>query len=310
MSKSKSPSNSSVVSPIMSMTGFARVEGAISEGLGFALSIKSVNHRFLDLSLRLPSGLEGLEIKLRQVLKEKIARGHVDVTLNLSRTATGRVEYDSARLAAYVEAFRAAAVELDVASQPDLNVLFRLPGVINQDARSEEAPEVIESAVLAQIDPLVEALNVMRTHEGTALREDLKAGLDRLAAAVEQVSAFREDVQQAYFERLQQRMSKMIGGAVDENRILQEAALLAERSSIDEELVRMRAHIAHFHGLLDAGGEVGKKLDFLLQEMNRESNTMLSKTSGVAGKGSQITEIGLAIKSEIEKAREQVQNLQ
>lgn len=292
------------------MTGFARAEGTVSESLAFNLSIKSVNHRFLDLNLRLPSGLDGLEIKLRQVLKEKIARGHVDVTLSLSRTATNRVDYDAARLAAYVEAFRTAATELNIASEPDLNEIFRLPGVINQDTRSEEAPEVIEAAVLAHIDAIVEALNVMRTHEGAALRVDLKAGLDRLAAAVEQVAAFREDVQQVYFDKLQQRMTKMIGGAVDENRLLQEAALLAERSSIEEELVRMRAHIAHFHGLLDTGGEVGKKLDFLLQEMNREANTLLSKTSGVAGKGSQITEIGLSIKSEIEKAREQVQNLQ
>lgn len=310
MSKSSTASTSPVTSPVMSMTGFARVEGAISEGLGFTLSIKSVNHRFLDLSLRLPGGLDGLEIKLRQVFKEKVARGHVDITLNLSRTSTGRIDYDPARLAAYIETFRAAAAEHGIAGEPDLNTIFRLPGVINQDTRAEEAPEVIEAAVLAQIDSLIEALNTMRVHEGAALRDDLKAGLDRLAAAVEQVSAFREDVQQLYFERLRQRMSKMIGDVADESRLLQEAALLAERSSIDEELVRMRAHIAHFHGLLDAGGETGKKLDFLLQEMNREANTLLSKTGGVAGKGSQITEIGLAIKSEIEKAREQVQNLQ
>ena len=306
MSETPSPATA----PVMSMTGFARVEGIVSEGLGFTLSIKSVNHRFLDLSLRLPGGLDGLEMKLRQLLKEKIARGHVDITLNLSRAATNRIDYDPARLAAYVDAFRAAAADLGVTSEPDLNVIFRLPGVINQEARTEESPEVIEAAVLLQIDPLVEALNTMRLHEGSALRQDLKAGLDRLATSVEQVAAFREDVQQAYFERLHQRMSKMIGGSVDDNRLLQEAAVLAERSSIDEELVRMRAHIAHFHGLLDTGGEVGKKLDFLLQEMNREANTLLSKTSGVAGKGSQITEIGLAIKSEIEKAREQVQNLQ
>jgi uncharacterized protein (TIGR00255 family) len=294
----------------MSMTGFARVEGIIAEGLAFNLSIKSVNHRFLDLNLRLPGGLDGLEIKLRQAIKEKIARGHVDLTLSLSRTATNRVDYDAERLAAYVEAFRNAATELNIAGEPDLNEIFRLPGVISQETRSEESPEVIEAAVLAQIDAIVEALNVMRTHEGEILRTDLKSGLDRLALAVEQVAAFRENVQQAYFDKLQQRMTRMIGGALDESRILQEAALLAERSSIEEELVRMRAHIAHFHGLLDTGGEVGKKLDFLLQEMNREANTLLSKTSGVAGKGSQITEIGLSIKSEIEKAREQVQNLQ
>ena len=297
-------------STVMSMTGFARVEGTISTELAFTLSIKSVNHRFLDLSLRLPGGLDGLEIKLRQVLKHKIVRGHVDVTLNLSRTAANRIDLDSTRLAAYVAAFRTAAADLNLAGQPDLNIIFGLPGVITQETRTEDPPEVIESAVLAHIDPLVEALNTMRIHEGAALREDLRASLDRLAASVEQVAAFRQDVQQAYFERLQQRLNKMIDGSFDENRLLQEAALLAERSSIDEELVRMRAHIAHFHGLLDTGGEVGKKLDFLLQEMNREANTLLSKTGGVAGKGSQITEIGLSVKSEIEKAREQLQNLQ
>ncbi len=303
--------DSPIYSPIYSMTGFARVEGKVSEGLTFTLALKSVNHRFLDLNLRLPSGSDALEMKLRSLLKEKIRRGHVELTLSLSRTASGRVSFDMEMVRAYAEGFRSAAADLGVVGEPDLSTIFRLPGVISQDARAaDDSADALEAAVLAQIDPLIEALNTMRLREGGALRDDLKGCLDRLAELVEQVAALREGVQQAYFERVQQRMSKMLDGNVDESRLLQEAALLAERSSIDEELVRLRAHIQHFHELLDAGGEVGKKLDFLLQEFNREANTLLSKTSGVAGNGTRITESGLAIKSEIEKAREQVQNLE
>uniref|UniRef100_A0A7V4XRX7 YicC family protein n=1 Tax=Acidobacterium capsulatum TaxID=33075 RepID=A0A7V4XRX7_9BACT len=299
------------MSTVYSMTGFARVEGKVSEGLTFTLALKSVNHRFLDLNLRLPGGSDALEMKLRPLLKEKLRRGHIELTLSLSRTASGRVSVDTEMIRAYAEAFRNAAADLDLATQPDLNTILRLPGVISQDARAnEDSVEALEAAVLAQIDALIEALNTMRLREGDALRADLRGCLDRLAELVEQVASMREGVQQAYFERIQQRMSKMLDGNVEESRLLQEAALLAERSSIDEELVRLRAHIQHFHELLDAGGEVGKKLDFLLQEFNREANTLLSKTSGVAGNGTRITELGLAIKSEIEKAREQVQNLE
>ena len=127
---------------------------------------------------------------------------------------------------------------------------------------------------------------------------------------VDQVANFREDVQKAYFDRLSQRLEEMAGASFDRERILQEAAILVERSDVEEEIARMRTHIAHFESLLDQGGEIGKKLDFLLQEMNREANTLLSKTSGLSGNGAKITEIGLGMKSEIEKAREQVQNLQ
>jgi len=120
----------------------------------------------------------------------------------------------------------------------------------------------------------------------------------------------REDVRQAYFERISQRLTAMLDGSFDRDRVLQEAALLAERSDVDEEVTRLRTHIDHFRLLVENGGEIGKKLDFLLQEMNREANTLLSKTGGVAGNGPRITELGLGMKSEIEKAREQIQNLE
>lgn len=297
--------------PVCSMTGFARVSGRASETLGFTLSLKSVNHRFLDLHMRLPGGAEAIEMQLRRLLKEKVRRGHVEVTLSLERSQKAEAGYDHALVAAYVEAFRAAAREHGLAGEPDLNSVFRLPGVLMAESRSnEEEMQALEPSVLAQTEALVDALNAMRAREGEVLAQELRAGMERLRALVDEAAQLREKVQQAYFERLTSRLKTMLDGGFDQDRILQEAALIAERSDVEEEVTRLRTHIDHFIGLIDAGGEVGKKLDFLLQEMNREANTLLSKTSGVAGNGTRITEAGLGMKSEIEKAREQIQNLE
>lgn len=297
--------------PVYSMTGFARIAGRVSETLGFSLSLKSVNHRFLDLHMRLPNGTEAVEMNLRRVLKEKLRRGHVEVTLNLERTQKAEAGYDHALVSAYIEAFRAAAAEHKLTADPDLNSVFRLPGVLLAESRSsEDELKALEDAVLGQSDTLIAALQGMRAQEGTGLANELRAGMERLRTLVDEAATLREKVQQAYFERLNQRMKTMLDGGFDKDRILQEAALIAERSDVEEEVTRLRTHIDHFIDLLDQGGEVGKKLDFLLQEMNREANTLLSKTSGVAGNGTRITEAGLGMKSEIEKAREQVQNLE
>jgi uncharacterized protein (TIGR00255 family) len=297
--------------PVFSMTGFARVTGRVSETLGFSVSVKSVNHRFLDLHMRLPAGTEALEMQLRRALKEKLTRGHVELTLNLERAQKAEAGYDHALVAAYVEAFRAAAAEHGLKDEPDLNSVFRLPGVLTMEARSsDEDMQGLEETVLREVDGLVAALNGMRAQEGKVLADELRGCMQRLRCLVDEAALLREKVQQAYYERLSQRMKTMLDGGFDQDRILQEAALIAERSDVEEEVARLRTHIDHFTGLLDQGGEVGKKLDFLLQEMNREANTLLSKTSGVAGKGPRITEAGLGMKSEIEKAREQVQNLE
>jgi uncharacterized protein (TIGR00255 family) len=210
-----------------------------------------------------------------------------------------------------VQAFRAAAAEHRLTADPDLNAVFRLPGVLMSESRSsDEELKALEESVLRETDPLVAALQTMRAQEGSALASELCAGMQRLRGLVDEAATLREQVQQAYFDRLNQRMKAMLDGSFDQDRILQEAALIAERSDVEEEVTRLRTHIDHFTGLLEQGGEVGKKLDFLLQEMNREANTLLSKTSGVAGNGTRITEAGLGMKSEIEKAREQVQNLE
>lgn len=307
----QSPIDSPIYSPIYSMTGFARIAGRISETFGYTLSLKSVNHRFLDLHMRLPSGTDSLEMLLRRVLKEKLARGHVEVTLSLDRSTKVEAQYNEGLVAGYVAAFRSAAVQHGLSGDPDLNAIFRLPGVLTGDSRnSEEEIQLLEASVTERIGGLIDALNTMRSAEGNSLADELRRGLERLGGFVEQVSKLRHNVQKVYFERISQRMAEMLNGAVDRDRVLQEAALLAERSDVEEEVARMRTHIAHFESLLEQGGEIGKKLDFLLQEMNREANTLLSKTSGISGNGTTITELGLGMKSEIEKAREQVQNLE
>jgi uncharacterized protein (TIGR00255 family) len=306
-------SASPVHSPIYSMTGFARVSGRVNDLLSWNLSLKSVNHRFLDLHLRMPAGAESLEMRLRRLLKEKVLRGHLEVTLNVERGLRPSAHFDRDLLQGYIAAFRAAAAESELKQQPDLNAIFRLPGVLTGEARfTEQEVQALEEDVAAQIDPLVEALNRMRAQEGTALASELGSTMERLDLAVSQVAHMRQEVQKAYFERLSQRISTLLNGngVIDRDRIMQEAAILAERSDVEEEVTRLRTHIQHFHSLLKAGGEMGKKLDFLLQEMNREANTLLSKTGGVSGNGSRITDLGLGMKSEIEKAREQVQNLE
>jgi uncharacterized protein (TIGR00255 family) len=300
-------------SPVHSMTGFARASGRISDLLSWNLSLKSVNHRFLDLHMRMPAGAEPLEMRLRRLLKEKVLRGHLEVTLTVDRGLRPNAHFDRDLLQGYIAAFRAAAAESALEQQPDLNAIFRLPGVLTGETRfNDEEMKALEEDVAAQIGPLVDALNRMRAQEGAALALDLGATMERLSLAVSQVAQMRQEVQKAYFERISQRISALLNGngVIDRDRVLQEAAMLAERSDVEEEVTRLHTHIQHFHSLLRAGGEMGKKLDFLLQEMNREANTLLSKTGGVSGNGSRITDLGLGMKSEVEKAREQVQNLE
>ncbi len=294
------------------MTGFARTQVRVHDQLLYTLSIKSVNHRFLDLQLRLPQGMDALEMELRRAMKENLLRGHVELALSVDRSVQQKAGYNRELVAGYLDAFKAARDEFNILGEPDLNTVLRLPGALQNDNRSngdEDAAALAES-VMQQIGPLLNELKSMRDREGEALETILRASLDKLAAATEGVAAARPEVEQRYQERLTQRLTAATGNEFNRQRLLEEVAVLVDRSDISEELARMTTHIAHFRELLAAGGEAGKKLDFLLQEMNREANTLLSKTGGIAGKGTRITELGLAMKAEIEKAREQVQNVE
>jgi uncharacterized protein (TIGR00255 family) len=295
---------------IHSMTGFARTQVRLNDQLVYTLSVKSVNHRFLDIQLRLPSGLDALEMDLRRALKENLVRGHVELSLSVDRSVQQKSGYNRELVAGYLDAFKQARKEFSIKAEPDLNVALRMPGALQAENRSNGDEDLValhESAV-REIGPLLDELKVMRAREGEALEAILRACLDRLAEAVDGVAALRPEVEQRYQERLTQRLIAATGNEFNRQRLLEEVAVLVDHSDISEELERMITHIGHFRELLAAGGEVGKKLDFLLQEMNREANTLLSKTGGVGGKGTHITEIGLAMKAEIEKAREQIQN--
>jgi uncharacterized protein (TIGR00255 family) len=237
-----------------------------------------------------------------------MARGHVEVILNLDRSGTNGVGLNRQLIAGYVTAFRAAADEFGIDGEPDLNVVLRMPGAM--DSGAEKSGDEVETAVMAQVEDALSKLNEMREQEGRSISTELRARMANLEKAAAGVEAHRSTILRSYSERLQSRLLEVLGAQVDKERVLQEVAVLVDRSDIQEELVRLTAHVKHFLGLLDQGGEVGKKMDFLLQEMNREANTLLSKTSGLAGEALKVTEMGLLMKSEIEKAREQVQNLE
>jgi uncharacterized protein (TIGR00255 family) len=301
------------VSEVYSMTGYASVRGSVREQVAFTLSMKSVNHRFLDLNLRLPSYCDGLEMQMRRMLKERLRRGHVEVTLQLERRASAEVQLNGGLLSAYMLAYREAAESNGLAYEPDLNAMLRIPGMMTAESSvGGEELAGLEAAVLAQVSGLVEKLNEVRAQEGAMLAAQLRGSMLRLRAFAEEMAGLRNGVREAQFERLRSRLTELTEGVpVTEERLLTEAAVLAEKSDIEEEIVRLRTHVDRFVAMLDEGGELGKRLDFLLQELNREANTMLSKTSGASGENSlRITELGLEMKAEIERSREQVQNLE
>jgi len=309
--------------PIYSMTGFASAQSATEDGLAFTLTLKSVNHRFLDLSLRLPGDCDALEIALRRLIKESVRRGHVDVTLHLdrrSREAEQSVQLNRELLAAHMQIFHEAAKLHHFNVEPNLNEMLRMPGVLSSEVTA--APDAtraaaLEAAVMAMAPSLLEQLNQVRAAEGATLASELHAEMMRLRTLAEEAAELRTGAREAHYERLRTRIGELLkadeaaAAQATESRLLAEAALLVERSDIEEELVRLRTHILSFVEMLDAGGELGKRLEFLLQELNREANTMLSKTTGGdPGLGLRLTTLGLEMKSEIEHAREQVQNLE
>jgi uncharacterized protein (TIGR00255 family) len=299
--------------PIHSMTGYASRRVGADERASFTMSLKSVNHRFFDLQLRLPQGCDAIETPLRKALKESIQRGHVDFTLTLERQTRTGLYFNDEQIGAYIAAFRECAERQGLKSEPDLNEVLRMPGMMTSmqsNARDEAA--LLEGAVMAEFPDLIANFNAVRAGEGAALVAELRRSMHRLDAAAVEVSRIREGVRAANYQRLRARMTELTEGlGVNEERLIAEAALIADRSDVEEELVRLQTHVASLLEILDEGGPVGKRLDFLLQELNREANTLLSKTSGAnAQSGLRITDLGLEMKVEIERAREQIQNLE
>ena len=238
------------------MTGFAQVKGQVSPELGFTLSLKSVNHRFLDVHFRLPADSDALEMKLRRLLKEKLARGHLELSLNLERGGGESFALNRQIVGGYIHAFRTAAAEFGLAAEPDLNAIMRIPGAL--DAAALPADGAVEASVLAKVEEILERLNQMREEEGRGIERELRDRMEHVQQAGKEIEKHRHAVLQGYVGRLKNRMQELIGTQAEPERILQEAALLVDRSDIQEELVRLDTHVKHFLSQLDQNGEVGK----------------------------------------------------
>ena len=265
--------------------------------------LRAVNHRYLDISCRLPRSLSFLEDGVRKALAA-LVRGHVDVYLTVRQTegATRQVETDAALAAAYVEAARVIAEATGAVNDLTVTKLMAMEGVttVTEAAMDEEAVSALCQEAMAGA---IAALDDMRLREGENLRADLSAHLDAAAALREKIIGYAPNVVGEYRVKLQERLAKMQVEAIEPARLAQEVALIADKCAIDEELSRLDSHIRQLRRYLDMPGETGKKMDFLIQEMNREANTIGSKCSDA-----DIAQCVVDLKSEIEKLREQIQN--
>lgn len=289
-----------------SMTGYGR--GSLErDGRELTLELKTVNHRFLDLNIRLPRALLFLEDGLRKGLNARLSRGHVDVFINYrnARDDAREVTLDGALLKAYAKAMDDAAALLpEMKSDASLTRLVTMPDVLTVSEKAEDQDMV--SALCADVLSLAcDALEQMRAREGESIGRDLSAKVDNLERIAGEIAQRAPGVVKDYQQRLNDRIAELLQSPPDPQRLAQEVAIFADRAAIDEELVRLSSHFAQFRHLLAADEPVGRKLDFLVQEMNREVNTIGSKASDL--------EIGKRVveaKAEIEKIREQVQNIE
>jgi uncharacterized protein (TIGR00255 family) len=296
---------------LRSMTGYARVRKSGDAG-DVTATLKTVNHRALDLHIHCPTHLEPFESAVRNIIRKSVSRGHVDVRLSYQPAhAAGSAALNRPLFEAYLNALKEARAEYNAAGEPDANNALRIPGMLSLPAPEDENTEGLEALLIEAMTEAVALLDAFRKREGEEIRRVLfeyNAAVRRDAAEVEEL---RKPAVDYLRKRLDERLAELLNGApVEPQRLAQEAAILADRSDISEELNRLQVHSKELDALLEKGGEVGKKLDFLMQEMNRETNTILSKTSGIGDLGLRITALGLEIKANIERIREQALNLE
>ena len=290
------------------MTGFGR--GSVAgDNFNVAVEIKTVNNRYLDIHLRLNQELSPLEMTIRKIISGRLSRGRVDLNINFERTAATAYEVNRPLIAGYIKTLRDIQTEFNLSGDVDINTLTRLPGALA--STREGLDETVTASVERALNQAIDDLENMRAVEGAALADEMRTRLAHIEAAVPTIEGAAAGLVDAYRQRLQKRITELLarGGnqniELDAGRLAQEVAYLADRSDISEELARLRSHLEQFRSAVNAEGEVGKRLDFLLQELNREANTVLSKSTEVS-----IKEAGLVIKAEVEKLREQVQNVE
>ena len=289
-----------------SMTGYGKGVAA-RDGRELTVELKGVNHRFLDIGMRVPRILSCTEDTIRRVIGERLSRGHIDVYLNYRNTRSDAktVHIDTQLAEAYVRAARSLPTRLGLDDDLTIASVLRLPDVTEIVAADEDSDALIalaEEATGAAID----ALEVMRTAEGERLKTALLSGVDSMAAYRETILQRAPSVVEDYRRKLTERIEQALSDAdIDRARLATEVALFADRACIDEELVRLESHIAQFRAYLEAAEPIGRKMDFLIQEMNRECNTIGSKANDA-----ELTNTVLLCKAEIEKLREQIQNVE
>jgi uncharacterized protein (TIGR00255 family) len=297
---------------IKSMTGFGQAYYE-DDFLSCKVEVKSVNHRFLDLHARLPNDLSSLELRIRRIVQSKARRGRIDLCLNIERNDTLSFNVNTCLLRSYLTILEQLKRDFGFLGEVDVVQLLRIPGIVNLNSLqlSGQALKQLEDGIGEAVSRALDHLDQMKSEEGRSLRIDLLKRLDFMERELNKIKERAQGRTLAYQQHLQTRLTEMFKEiAIDPSRLLQEALLYAERSDISEEITRLQSHIDQCKTLLDSVEDTGKTLDFILQEMNREANTILSKTTGGAGSGLEITSSGVSIKAEIEKVREQIQNVE
>lgn len=289
---------------LKSMTGYGQGT-ASGENFTVTVDLRSVNNRNLDIHWRAPQDLMSLEIPLKKQIQAALSRGRVDVTINFSQTADTAYELNRPLIRGYLAALKTMRDEFGLTGEPDLATIARLPNVLmaqSSGGLSEAVVQGVEEALTQALTSLV----AMRAVEGHELQKELLARVERIEKQVELVISGADGLVDAYREKLRKRVTELLEKtAIDETRLAQEVAYLAERSDITEEIARLKSHIVQLKELLSGDNEIGKKLDFLLQETNREANTILSKSSELS-----ICDAAIEIKTEVEKLREQANNVE
>jgi uncharacterized protein (TIGR00255 family) len=308
---SEAPHQTLCTAAIRSMTGFALLRRETTAG-ELTVSLRSVNHRGLDLHFHIGTELAVFENVMRSFLKQHLSRGHVEVRASLKRDAGVEFgSYNRELLGRYISLFKQACDDFGVESKPDLNALLMLPGLFEAAGEPKPLENAFEQQVIDQLAACVDELNAYREREGRALCAGLEPELRAIPEATREIERIRAESLPHFYARLRQKLGELLGdAAISESRLAEEAALLAEKSDVQEELTRLSIHTEQLRRDFQTGGEIGKRVDFLLQEMNRETNTILSKTSGIGQAGLTITDLALGIKANIEKIREQVLNLE
>ena len=291
---------------ISSMTGFGRSEHQ-DDSFKFTVEIKSVNHKYFDLGIKMPRRFNLFESNIRSLLKNYASRGKIDVFINYEDLSEGRksLRYNSALAAEYYRYYRQIAEELNTPDDIRTTVIARCPEVLEL-----EELEMDEEVVWNHLQPvLAEAFSAFkesRVKEGEALKDNILEKLEDMQRIANFIEDFLPQIITEYREKLESRVREFLdNGTIDDSRIAAEVTIFADKTAVDEELVRLKTHIINMRDILKKGGEVGRNLDFIAQEMNRESNTILSKSSNI-----EITNCGIELKTCIEKIREQVQNIE